>query len=92
MRKGKWYERANMHERRCYVNTTILNGLIYAMGGHNGAQRLDTVEKYDYKTNQWTIVNSMNLARSDASAATYDNKIYIAGGLNEVINDINFKY
>lgn len=73
-----------MYERRCYVNTTILNDLIYAMGGHNGAQRLNTVEKYDYRTNQWTQSAPMNLARSDASAATYNNRIYIAGGLNEV--------
>lgn len=73
-----------MYERRCYVNTTILNDLIYAMGGHNGAQRLNTVEKYDYRTNQWTQSSPMNLARSDASAATYNNRIYIAGGLNEV--------
>lgn len=73
-----------MYERRCYVNTTILNDLIYAMGGHNGAQRLNTVEKYDYRTNQWTQSSPMNLARSDASAATYGNRIYIAGGLNEV--------
>lgn len=88
---GKWYERANMYERRCYVNTTILNDLIYAMGGHNGAQRLNSVEKYDYKTNQWLQSSPMNLARSDASAATYDNKIYIAGGLNEhVQNTVEF--
>lgn len=73
-----------MHERRCYVSTTIVNDLIYAMGGHNGAMRLSSVERYDYKTNQWSLVCPMNLVRSDASAVTYQNKIYIAGGLNEV--------
>ncbi|RWS24731.1 kelch-like protein 10 [Leptotrombidium deliense] len=89
---GKWHQRANMYEQRCYVSTAILNHEIYAMGGHNGIQRVRTVEKYDHKTNQWHKVEDMNLARSDASATVYQHKIYIAGGLNEQVieNSVEF--
>lgn len=73
---------APMHSRRCYVSVVELNGYIYALGGHNGVERLNSVERYDPTTNQWTMMSSMLAVRSDASATTLNNKIIIMGGFN----------
>lgn len=53
-----------MHSRRCYVSVVELNGFIYAMGGFNGEMRLNSVERYDPATNQWTLIESMNYVSS----------------------------
>jgi kelch-like protein 10 len=53
---------------RCYVSVVVLDDVVYAMGGYNGLFRLKSVERYNYKTNQWSLIGSMNVKRSDASA------------------------
>lgn len=68
-----------MHCRRCYVSVAELNGLIYAIGGYDGHNRLNTVERYNPKTNQWTVITPMNMQRSDASACVLKGKIYATG-------------
>lgn len=68
-----------MHSQRCYVSVVELNGLIYALGGFDGKNRLNTAERYDPITNQWTLIPSMNFLRSDAHACTLNGKIYITG-------------
>jgi len=55
---------------RCYVSVAVLNDLIYAMGGYDGYHRQKTAERYNYKTNQWSLIAPMNVQRSDASATT----------------------
>ena len=57
-----------MHSHRCYVSVAELNGFIYALGGFDGTHRLNTAERYDPSTNQWTLIPSMNVSRSDAHA------------------------
>lgn len=64
---------------RCYVSVAVLNDLIYAMGGYDGYYRQNTAERYNYKTNQWSLIAPMNCQRSDASATTLNgnsDKIY----------------
>lgn len=76
-----------MHSRRCYVSVAELNGLIYAIGGYDGHNRLNTVERYNPKTNQWTVISPMNMQRSDASACTLKGKIYATGKSNSNKNE-----
>lgn len=68
-----------MHSQRCYVSVVELDGLIYALGGFDGKNRLKSAERYDPSTNQWTLISSMNFLRSDAHACTLNGKIYITG-------------
>lgn len=70
-----------MHTQRCYVAVVEHNGLIYALGGYDGKNRLDSAERYDPITNQWTLIPNMNCLRSDAHACTFNGKIYITGKL-----------
>lgn len=71
-----------MHSRRCYVSVVELNGKIYAMGGHDGIQRLNSVERYDPMTNQWTMLAPLSTDRSDASCTALNGKLYAIGGFN----------
>jgi len=56
----------------------VLNNLVYAMGGYDGYHRQKTAERYNYKTNQWSLIASMNVQRSDASATTLNGTILIS--------------
>lgn len=51
-----------MNRRRSGVAVGVLNGFLYALGGHDSPAsnpsvcRTDTVERYDPATDTWTIV------------------------------------
>lgn len=66
---------APMYERRCYVSVTVLDGLLYAIGGFNGHARLKTAECYNKNSNQWTQISPMSERRSDASATSLQGKV-----------------
>lgn len=51
------------------------DGKIYAMGGYNGRMRMNSVERYDPDANQWELVTPMLRQRSDASAASLEDKV-----------------
>jgi hypothetical protein len=47
---------------------------VYAIGGNDGHRQLRTAERYNYTSNQWSLIASMNMQRSGASAAVIDGK------------------
>lgn len=51
------------------------DGKIYAMGGYNGRIRMNSVERYDPDANQWELITPMLRQRSDASAASLEDKV-----------------
>lgn len=69
-----------MTEHRAYCAAAVLNGFLYAMGGWNGKIYMDSVEKWDPKTNKWTVVASMAVARSNFGVAVLNQKLYVVGG------------
>jgi len=50
---GKWELISPMREPRRALSAVALPDGIYAIGGYNGSAYIDTVEKYDFITNQW---------------------------------------
>jgi kelch-like protein 10 len=47
----------------------VLGDQVYAIGGESKLYvGLETAERYDYKTNQWSLIASMNVQRSCSSA------------------------
>lgn len=36
-----------MSKRRCGVGVAVCNDLLYAVGGHDGASYLNSIERYD---------------------------------------------
>lgn len=77
----RFISRKSMSEKRCYLSTVVhSNNRLYALGGHNGQQRLRTAECYNIETDSWSYIADMTIARSNASACLHDDKIFIAGG------------
>lgn len=52
-----------MNHRRSGVGVGVLNGFLYAIGGHDtpacnpSVCRTETVERYDVATDTWTLVS-----------------------------------
>lgn len=57
-----------MHEERLAVGVAVVNRLLYAIGGFNGTNRLNTVECYHPENNEWTMVAAMHTQRSGAGS------------------------
>lgn len=57
-----------MNEPRRALTAAALPDGIYAIGGYNGKDYINTVEKYDFLTNRWISVSSMKRARCTLSA------------------------
>ena len=64
----------------------VLDGEIYAIGGHDGAGALDTVEVYDPQANSWQRVARMPRGLYMHAAAVMGGKIYVTGGANGAFN------
>jgi hypothetical protein len=48
----------------------VVDELVYAMGGRDICCEQNTAERYDCKTNQWSLIAPMNTKRSHASATS----------------------
>ena len=57
-----------MSSRRSSVGVGVLGGLLYAVGGYDGASRhcLSSVECYNAVTKEWSLVCDMSTRRSGA--------------------------
>ena len=53
---------------------------IYVFGGEEPSKTFDNNERYDIKTNKWSIEIPIPTARHGLGAASVDNKIYVIGG------------
>ena len=79
---GAWVSRAGMPTARRALAVTTANGLMYAIGGANGAGTvLRTVQVYNPATNAWTTKPSLPAARQGGNGAvTINGMVYLPGG------------
>jgi len=84
---NKWEARSPMPTPRNHAYAGSVSGKIYVMGGRAAhpfitvASNLDIVEEYDPATDQWGPQKArMPTARSGGGFATYNGRIYAAGG------------
>ncbi|VFV29108.1 kelch-like protein 2 isoform 2 [Lynx pardinus] len=68
IKSNEWFHVAPMNTRRSSVGVGVVGGLLYAVGGYDGASRqcLSTVECYNATTNEWTYIAEMSTRRSGA--------------------------
>lgn len=57
-----------------------LGNRIYVMGGYDGTNQLNTVERYDVETDTWSFAASMRHRRSALGVTAHHGKIYVLGG------------
>jgi len=86
---NKWEAHKPMPTPRNHPAAGVVNGKIYLIGGRlaaNGigqgfaASNTDVVEEYNPMTDSWRAMNRMPTPRSGEGWATYEGRIYVAGG------------
>lgn len=60
-----------MSARRSGAGVGVLDGVLYAVGGHDGPLVRKSVEAFNPDTNQWTPVSDMSLCRRNAGKYLY---------------------
>ena len=71
-----------MHCKRLAVGVAVVNRLLYAIGGFDGENRLNSVECYHPENNAWTLVPEMKFKRSGAGVSVLNQYIYVVGGFD----------
>lgn len=56
-----------MLSRRSSAGVAVLDGMLYVAGGNDGTSCLNSVERFNPKTNTWEGVAPMNIRRSGAA-------------------------
>lgn len=75
-----WYELAPMSIKRCRHGFVACAGFLYAIGGKDEAFH-KSVERFDPKTNNWTIVAPLKRCVKLVGAAALNANIYLVGGI-----------
>jgi kelch-like protein 10 len=60
----------------------LLDEIVYATDGYDGHRDLNTAERYDYQTSQWSMIAPTNEELFEASAAALNSKVYNTGGFD----------
>ena len=81
-----------MSQKRSGHASVVLDGKIYAMGGYDGAVKLNTVEVYDPQADSWQRVASMPQRMCDHAAVAMGGKIYVTGGETNALVSLNSVY
>ena len=58
----------------------VLDGFIYALGGHDGPDIRPSAERYDPNCDEWSPVAEMRMCRRNAGAVAVNGMIYVVGG------------
>lgn len=58
----------------------VLEGPLYAIGGHDGWSYLNTVERWDPVSKTWSYVAPMSAMRSTAGVAVLSGRLFVVGG------------
>ena len=84
--RDKWELLSPMLACRRGVGVGIIDGLLYAVGGSDGARALRLVERYDPRANSWVRIADMNEKRSSVAVAVLGKLLYALGGYDGVTN------
>ncbi|CAB4025307.1 kelch 18 [Paramuricea clavata] len=81
-----WLNVAPMTTARIRHGVTVLDGMIYAVGGQcDDDVSVRTVERYDPVANKWYDVTPMNECKGQLAVAVCDGKIYCIGGTDDLL-------
>ena len=73
--------KADMIWQRADHGLCLLNGHIYAVGSFVHGQSDMTCERFDPLTNQWSMLENLNIGRAGPALCSFDNKyLYAFGG------------
>lgn len=67
---------------RSRAGTNVIDGLIYAVGGANGSNCHNSVERYYPKEDRWEFVSPMKTQRVGLTCVAVNRLLYAIGGFN----------
>ena len=70
---SRWSFLAPMTQCRSGHGVAVLGDLMYAVGGHDGVQYLNTVETFDTQLGEWISQGPMGTCRAVAGVAVLNN-------------------
>ncbi len=83
--KDTWSSAKPMHKERTGAQASVVDSIIYMVGGASETELVDLIETYNPDTNDWTIEDfSLQKPRTGHSVASIGTKIYIIGGATEM--------
>jgi N-acetylneuraminic acid mutarotase len=89
-----WENKKPMPTNREYFDLNVINGKIYAIGGHSYASDnrypsdySGVNEVYDPATDSWETKHPAPLAIARYASAVVNNEIYVMGGTSQIYND-----
>ncbi|XP_070554278.1 kelch-like protein 8 isoform X2 [Ptychodera flava] len=83
LRQNRWFQVTEMTTRRRHVGVTSVNGKVFAVGGHDGKEHLNSLEMFNPKTNIWIILAPMRTYRRGIAVTSLNGPIYAIGGLDD---------
>ena len=67
-------------KRARYLHASVgLDGFLYVIGGHDGEERLRSIEKYNPDTNSWTDFQPMLKKLSSPTAVACSGQLFVIG-------------
>eukprot|EP00102_Acyrthosiphon_pisum_P020373 XP_016657583.1 PREDICTED: kelch-like protein 3 [Acyrthosiphon pisum] len=75
-----WVPMADMLESRNELGVGVLDDCIYAVGGHDGYNALNSLEVFDVSNQKWRIEFGMAIERHDFDVGVLNNLLYAVGG------------
>lgn len=84
-----WVVKARMKSPRSQFCLTVVDGYMYAIGGHDGTEVLSSVEQYNFQANEWSSVASLPQPLRCLTSVAFRGNLYVFGG--ESVNQISDK-
>lgn len=66
---------------RSVAACAIVDEYVYLIGGYDGRQSVNHVERFNFLTGHWEVCRAISERRSSLSAVAFEGHIYIFGGL-----------
>ena len=66
---------------RSRLSVTVLDGLLYAIGGRDGGIFLSSMERYDPSSDRWETMQPISIPRGNFGVAVLGDRLYAAGGV-----------
>ncbi|XP_016661239.1 ring canal kelch homolog isoform X2 [Acyrthosiphon pisum] len=75
-----WVPMADMVVKRRWLGVGVLDDCIYAVGGGDPDNSLNSVEVFDVSIQKWRLLASMSTERWDLGIGVLNNRLYAVGG------------
>lgn len=86
------FKKNYLYHRKSKLKLLLSPSQIYICGGFNGEQSLQTGECYDPKTNQWTMIASMDTRRAGLGVVAYVGHIYVVSADSNVFSSLESSF